>query len=97
MLWRWLEPDLRLRRLETRERDCVVIEDWEDELDESEDDEVLPRAHLEMASSTTAAMAPRRPAKNELDDDDDDDDVEADRRECGLDDLTCGRKRGPPL
>lgn len=83
-LWRvWSEGRGRRERRTLRERESVTTEDRdEDESDESEESS-LCRAHLEIACSTTAAMAVNRPPERE-EDADDDVEVEMDTGLAGL-------------
>ena len=86
VLRRLLELSRRFRRRERRERARVLIEDCE-EFDEVEEEDDRFLAQREMARSSAAAIAPRRPAKKELD-------VDVDLMESASGDRGCG---GSPL
>ena len=80
---RWLcssaTLDLRLRARVARDRVTVLTEaDEEDDVsDERDEVEAQARAQVEMACSTTAEIAPRRPPKTEdAEDDEDEDELE---------------------
>jgi len=78
----------RARAREVEDREEVEDDEEVEELDDEELDD-LRLAHLEMADSTTAAIAPSRPPP--ADDDEDDHAVGA-----GLEDLTQTGERGFP-
>jgi hypothetical protein len=96
ILCRLLTLNLRTRRWLSEGRSATDFEDLDEDIEEEDEDEELPRAfraHFVIACSTTAARAPSGPpVRMETEDDDED---ETDKEELFIDESRGERGRPP--